>query len=109
MAFKSIGASKMRTFLTMLGIIIGTCAVIILVSVVNGSTSTITDSIESLGANSITVSLRGFNVSKNITFEEMMELKEENPDLIEYIVPSMSSQGVTAKYKKTSLKCQRNT
>lgn len=103
MAFKSIGASKMRTFLTMLGIIIGTCAVIILVSVVNGSTSTITESIESLGANSITVSLRGFNVSKNITYEEMNELKEENPDLIEYIVPSMSASGVTAKYKKNNL------
>ena len=59
MAIKSIAASKMRTFLTMLGIIIGVCAVIVLVSVVQGSTGSITDSIESLGANSITVSFTG--------------------------------------------------
>ena len=44
MAIKSIAASKMRTFLTMLGIIIGVCAVIVLVSVVQGSTGSITDS-----------------------------------------------------------------
>ena len=38
LAIKSLLSSKMRTFLTMLGIIIGVCAVIVLVSVVQGST-----------------------------------------------------------------------
>ena len=103
MAIKSIGASKMRTFLTMLGIIIGVSAVIVLVSVVNGSSSAITESVESLGANSITVSLRRFNVSKNITYDEMSELKEKHPDLIEYVVPSMSSQNVTVKYASNNI------
>ena len=103
MAIKSISASKMRTSLTMLGIIIGVSAVIILVSVVNGSSSSITESVESLGANSITVNLRRYNVSKNITYEEMKELKEEYPKLIEYVVPSMNSQNVTVKYSSNNI------
>lgn len=103
MAVKSIGASKMRTFLTMLGIIIGVSAVIVLVSVVNASTSSITDSVESLGANSITVMLSRRNVSKDVTYEEMAALKEENPDIIEYVVPSISSQNVTVKYKNSNI------
>jgi len=103
MALKSISASKMRTFLTMLGIIIGVSAVIVLVSVVNGSSNSITESVESLGANSITVNLRRYNVSKNITFDEMKELKVKYPALIEYVVPSMSSNNVTVKYMSNNV------
>jgi len=103
MAIKSISASKMRTFLTMLGIIIGVCAVIVLVSVVQGSTSSITDSIESLGANSITVSFTGRNSTKKVTYEEMQEFMKENPDYISYIVPNMSSMGSRIKYQSSNL------
>ncbi len=103
MAIKSITASKMRTFLTMLGIIIGVCAVIVLVSVVQGSTGRITDSIESLGANSITVSFTGRNSAKNVTFEEMQEFKEKNPDYVAYVVPNMSSMGSRIKYQSTNI------
>ncbi len=102
MAIKSITASKMRTFLTMLGIIIGVCAVIVLVSVVQGSTSSITESIESLGANSITVSFTGRNSTKNVTYEEMKEFMEENPDYISYVVPNMSGMG-RIKYQSSNL------
>ena len=93
MAMKSISASKIRTFLTMLGIIIGVCAVIVLVSVVQGSTGKITESIESLGANSINVSFTGKNSTKNVTYDEMQTLKEENSEYISYVVPSMSGMG----------------
>jgi len=103
MALKSIGASKMRTFLTMLGIIIGVTAVIVLVSVVNASSRSITESVESLGANSITVSLRRFNISKNITYDEVVALKDEYPDYIEYVVPTMQSQNVRVKYKQSNI------
>lgn len=103
MAIKSIAASKMRTFLTMLGIIIGVCAVIVLVSVVQGSTGSITDSIESLGANSITVSFTGRNSTKNVTYEEMQEFMEENPDYISYVVPNMTSMRSTIKYQSSNL------
>ncbi len=97
MAIKSITASKMRTFLTMLGIIIGICAVIVLVSVVQGSTGKITESIESLGANSITVSFTGRNSAKYVSYDEMCEFMEENTDYVSYVVPNMSGRG-TVKY-----------
>ena len=58
MACKSIFANKMRSFLTVLGIIIGIIAVIVLISLGQGATSTITSSIESLGTNLLTVSVR---------------------------------------------------
>lgn len=102
MALKSITSSKMRTFLTMLGIIIGVCAVIVLVSVVQGSTGSITDSIESLGANSITVMFRGRNSSKHVSYEEMQEFMEENKEYVDYVVPNMSTQS-TVKYQSQNL------
>ena len=57
MAFKSIGSNKLRAFLTMLGIIIGVMALVILVSLVNGATGSVTDKISSLGDNLLTVSI----------------------------------------------------
>lgn len=103
MAMKSIFASKMRTFLTMLGIIIGVCAVVVLVSVVQGSTGSITESIESLGANSITVSFTGRNSTKSVSYDEMQEFMEENPNYISYIVPNMSSMGSRIKYQTNNI------
>lgn len=57
MAIKSISGNKLRAFLTMLGIIIGVMALVILVSLVNGATSTVTDTISSLGTNLLTVTV----------------------------------------------------
>ena len=98
MAIKSISSSKMRTFLTMLGIIIGVCAVIVLVSVVQGSTGNITDSIESLGANTISVMFTGRNSAKFVSYDEMNEFMDENSDYISYVVPNMSAGNITVKY-----------
>lgn len=103
MAIKSIASSKMRTFLTMLGIIIGVCAVIVLVSVVQGSTGSITDSIESLGANSINVMLTGRNKAKELSYDDMKEFMDENPDYISYVVPNMIQSNTTVKYGSESL------
>ena len=55
MAMKSIMGNKMRSFLTMLGIIIGVASVIILVSLVNGQMSYMTESFASMGTNQISV------------------------------------------------------
>jgi len=57
MALKSIGNNKLRAFLTMLGIIIGVMALVILVSLVNGATGSVTESISSLGSNMLTISI----------------------------------------------------
>ena len=55
MALKSIWGNKLRSFLTMLGIIIGVASVIILVSIVNGYMSYMVESFSSMGVNQITV------------------------------------------------------
>ena len=57
MAAKSIGSNKLRAFLTMLGIIIGVMALVIMVSLVNGATSSVTNAISTLGTDSITVNI----------------------------------------------------
>ena len=49
MALRSIGSSKMRSVLTMLGIIIGVMALVVLVSLVNGATNSVTDAVAQLG------------------------------------------------------------
>ncbi len=103
MAIKSISSSKMRTFLTMLGIIIGVCAVIVLVSVVQGSTGSITESIEALGANAINVTFTSRNMTKSVSYEEMKEFKEENSEYITYVVPNMTSQRGMIKYQSQNL------
>jgi len=57
MALRSIGSSKMRSLLTMLGIIIGVMALVVLVSLVNGATTSVTDAVSGLGSSMITVSV----------------------------------------------------
>ena len=56
MALKSILSKKMRSFLTMLGIIIGIAAVMIIVSVISGANKKQMEYYESMGTNKITVS-----------------------------------------------------
>ncbi|MDR1495774.1 MAG: ABC transporter permease [Clostridiales Family XIII bacterium] len=56
-AWKAIAANKMRSFLTMLGIIIGVLALVVLVSLVTSATSAVTDSIESMGNDMLTVAV----------------------------------------------------
>ena len=59
MAFQSILSNKMRTFLTMLGIIIGVFSVVVLISIGQGATSGVTENISSMGSNIISVNIKG--------------------------------------------------
>ena len=63
LSLKGIFNNKMRSFLTMLGIIIGVMAVVILVSITQGATSGITDSISSMGSQQITATISSDDVS----------------------------------------------
>ena len=57
MALRSIGANKLRAVLTMLGIIIGVMALVVLVSLVGGATSSVTDAVSGLGTSMLTISI----------------------------------------------------
>lgn len=63
LSLKSIFNNKMRSFLTMLGIIIGVMAVVILVSITQGAASGITDSISDMGSQQITATISDSEVS----------------------------------------------
>ncbi len=98
MAMKSIAGNKMRAFLTMLGIIIGVFSLVVLVSLVNGATSTVTDTISSLGTDMLTVTVsddKGYPLS----LADLDEWSEENG--IGYITAAGESS-MTAKYGATS-------
>ena len=101
LAFSSIRANKMRSFLTMLGIIIGVAAVIILVGLVNGQMSYMKDSFSSMGTNQLNVNLVNLS-TRSVSDDEMYEFYEENREYFDQMSPSVSVSG-TVKYGNESL------
>ncbi|MEE1224435.1 MAG: ABC transporter permease [Clostridia bacterium] len=92
MAISSIINNKMRSFLTMLGIIIGIAAVIILVSVMNGLTSMVTSTFEEIGVESITITVTP-RATRSVSPEEMFEFVNENSDLYSNASPNVTLSG----------------
>ena len=99
MAWQSLLINKMRSFLTMLGVIIGVAAVIVMVSLGQGTTSGITSRISSMGSNLLTVSaggssgpIRGVSTAKltNGDVEAIRELP-----LVQYVAPESSVNSAT--------------
>lgn len=93
MAFSSILSNKMRSFLTMLGVIIGVTAVITLISLGQGSTRRVTSQIESLGTNLIIINITGGR-NRSVTEEDLERIK--NIPGVSEIAPVLSG-GVTVK------------
>ena len=58
MAWKSIVSNKMRSFLTMLGIIIGVMSLVVLVSMAGGTSESVSNQIASMGSNMLTVTIK---------------------------------------------------
>ncbi|MDO4563089.1 MAG: ABC transporter permease [Clostridia bacterium] len=104
MAIQSILSSKIRSLLTMLGIIIGVAAVIVLVNLVTAAQLQMRTQLESMGTNLISVSIRrgGWGSTRSVSVSEVQEIADSNPDLIEYITPTVSST-VTVKYGANNL------
>lgn len=66
MAFKAIAGNKIRSFLTMLGVIIGVLSVTVLIGIGQGTTASVTESIASMGTNLLTVSLQTRSVGRGM-------------------------------------------
>ena len=103
LALANILYDKMRSILTMLGIIIGVAAVIILISLMNGMTNMMTDSFAELGLTTITVSTTNRGGSRTIDEDEMYAFRDEHPDLIEGISPSCNLSMATIKVGDNSI------
>jgi len=91
MALSAILSNKMRSFLTMLGVIIGVAAVIALIGLGEGATGQVSDQIESLGTNLITVNLTGGR-NRSLEEDDIEKLKEK--PYIESIAPYFSGSAI---------------
>ena len=77
----------------MLGIIIGVCAVIVIVGLGNGMQGYIEDSFADMGTDSLTVQILGRGSSRSVSEEQMYALVEDNPDLFKEISPTVTMLG----------------
>ena len=89
-SLRNIWGSKMRSFLTMLGIIIGVCAVIVIVGLGNGMQGYIEDSFDELGTDSLTVMIMGRGSSRSVSEDEMYQMVEDNSDVLKQLSPSVT-------------------
>jgi len=89
LALKSLKSSKMRSFLTMLGIIIGVASVIILTSMVDSMKQLMVDEFESMGTNLITVNITGRGGNRTVQPDDMLELVE-NSDSLSAVSPNIT-------------------
>ena len=95
LALKSIWSNRLRSFLTMLGIIIGVAAVIIPVGIVNGEMSYMTESFASMGTNRITVNITNLR-SRSVDVDEMYDFFEDKSQYFSYMSPTVTV-GATVK------------
>jgi putative ABC transport system permease protein len=93
LAIRSIKAGKGRSFLTMLGIIIGVMAVIVIVGLGNGMEKYMKDSFKDMGTNLLTVNIMGRGSSRSVSEEYMYTLAAENSALFDGMSPSVSFSG----------------
>ena len=101
LALRSIWGNKMRSFLTMLGIIIGVAAVIILVSLVNGYMGSVVENFASMGVNRVNVNVINLS-SRTLDVDEMYGFYEEHTDMFNGISPTVSIS-TTVKHGNDSL------
>jgi macrolide transport system ATP-binding/permease protein len=118
MAFSSIVATRLRSFLTMLGIIVGVGCVIAMISLGQGAREQVTQRIESLGANLLFVqpgaSRRGRvhqerGSMENLTAEDAQLLVEEAPNVLRAAANLMSNAQVVYRNKNTRTRIHATT
>lgn len=97
-SLKNIKSNKLRSSLTMLGLVIGIASVIILVGIGNGASQNVTSQVQSLGTDILTVSLASSDVAFEYTqIEEMLDL-----DNIEEVAPYKTISSTVSRKNTTS-------
>ncbi|WP_246140985.1 ABC transporter permease [Bacillus marasmi] len=113
-AFNNILANKLRSILTMLGIIIGISAVIALVALGQGASKSVSDDISGLGTTKVSINLSGNSEEEMVTYDDVMAFEELSE--VDAVAPTVSGsatikqgtnsmdsvtiQGVTPSYEK---------
>ena len=109
-AWQGLARNKLRSLLTMLGVIIGVAAVIVMIAISAGTEASIREQITSLGSNLIYVRsamMRGFpgggggSQSGGLTFDDATAIRENIDGIKGYVVEMSSSE--TVKFENTSI------
>ena len=109
LALKSLRTSKMRAFLTMLGIVIGVAAVIVIISLGNGLTGMVEQQVEKVGITQMYAYAwgRGDGTTLNLDPQQMYDLIEAHPDVFDGVTPWVGAgSGVRrdgAEFEKTKI------
>lgn len=93
-AFKNILTNKQRSFLTMLGIIIGISAVIALVSLGQGASQSVSDDISGLGTTMVALSLPGNSDEEVMTYDDIIEFEELSE--VDSVSPTVSGSATVS-------------
>lgn len=90
MSWENIAANKMRSFLTMLGIIIGVASVIALITLVSGAMASVTAQITSLGANKLMVQVMGTPLKTGLDAADLAAIGNING--VSGVAPTIAAQ-----------------
>ncbi|MGO1371528.1 MAG: ABC transporter permease [Senegalia sp. (in: firmicutes)] len=90
MSWDNIKSNKVRSFLTILGIVIGVASIISLITIVQGATDEITNQVSSLGANTITIQAPGTPLKQGLSDNDLDRLRDL--DNIEGISPTITKE-----------------
>ena len=93
MAISNIMARKVRSLLTMLGIIIGVVAVIVIIGLGNGLEKYMVDSFKSMGTDLLSVNVMGRGSTRTISVDDMYEILDDNPEYFKAMSPTVSLNG----------------
>ena len=100
-AIQNVWSNKVRTFLTMLGIIIGVMAVIVIVGLGNGMTQSMRDSFSALGTNALSIQVWGYG-SRTASVEDVYKIADKNKELISAVSPQIDFSNNTPKVGTTT-------
>lgn len=97
LALSNLMFDKMRSLLTMLGMIIGVGAVIILISLMNGMMGMMNDEFAKLGTDTVTMTVQDRGGSRTIDENDVYSFVNENSDMFKGVSPTVTIPGALIK------------
>ncbi len=101
MSWENIITNKLRSLLTMLGIVIGVASIIALITIVQGATNSISEEVTALGVNKITVNVRGTPLKQGLSEQDMENIAQvDNISGLSPTIPGTSNIVYEGKVKE---------
>lgn len=103
LALSNLMFDKMRSLLTMLGIIIGVASVIILISLMNGMMNLMNDQFASLGVDTVSVSIQDRGGRRTVDENDIYKYVEENPEYFKAVTPNVTIPSASIRKQKNDI------